>query len=167
MSVNRAKDHIVVLVEDEANRRILNGFLLDSRLELRAVQPLPNCGGWRKVCEYFCTSEVEQMRANDKRHVLLIIDFDGDGDRLKAVNELGRIPAELSNRVMVVGCAKEPEALKRSTKCSLEEIGVVLAEECFTGRHELWSHVHLTNNESELVRVGSKFRGILFGVPHS
>jgi hypothetical protein len=53
VSVNVFKPHVLVLPEDDANRQIVNGFLLDPSLNLRAIQALPIakvCGGmpcWR------------------------------------------------------------------------------------------------------------------------
>ena len=49
MSVNVFQPHLMVLPEDDANRQIVNGFLLDPSLNQRAIQPLPIDGGWSKV----------------------------------------------------------------------------------------------------------------------
>ena len=43
MSVNKFRQHVFVLPEDDANRQLANGFLLD--LSVRQVQILPEAGG--------------------------------------------------------------------------------------------------------------------------
>ncbi len=53
MSINKYKRHILVLPEDDANRQIANGFLLDPNLDVRAIQILPPSGGWKKVLNSF------------------------------------------------------------------------------------------------------------------
>jgi hypothetical protein len=45
MSINKHRAHILVLPEDDANRQIANGFVLDPNLNDRAIQILPPSGG--------------------------------------------------------------------------------------------------------------------------
>jgi hypothetical protein len=47
MSVNRYKQHVLILPEDDANRQIANGFLLD--VNARQVQVQNVGGGWSAV----------------------------------------------------------------------------------------------------------------------
>ncbi|MEH1785097.1 MAG: hypothetical protein V7L23_05745 [Nostoc sp.] len=61
MSINKHKPHILVLPEDDANRQIANGFILDISLNSRAIQVLPEARGWQNVVDTFTNdSEVEQ-----------------------------------------------------------------------------------------------------------
>lgn len=49
MSINAYKPHLLVLPEDDANRQIADGFVLDSNCNYRAIQVLRVAGGWLKV----------------------------------------------------------------------------------------------------------------------
>jgi Zn/Cd-binding protein ZinT len=61
MSINKYHKHILVLPEDDANRQIANGFILDSNLNDRAIQILPPAGGWTKVIDFFKNTHVSRM----------------------------------------------------------------------------------------------------------
>jgi len=51
---NRHQPHILVLPEDDANRQLANGFVLDlDQSTLRRIQVLPEVGGWRVVLDTF------------------------------------------------------------------------------------------------------------------
>jgi hypothetical protein len=45
MSVNRYQPHVLVLPEDDANRQMANGFLLDQYLSTRKIQVLEEVDG--------------------------------------------------------------------------------------------------------------------------
>lgn len=62
MSINHYQPHIFVLPEDDANRQIVNGFILDLNLNSRAIQVLPPAGGWTKVVEKFTNDYASTMR---------------------------------------------------------------------------------------------------------
>ena len=51
MSINAYKPHLLVLPEDDANREMANGFLLDSRVLMCNMQVLPPAGGWKKALD--------------------------------------------------------------------------------------------------------------------
>ncbi len=110
MSVNKYQPHIFVLCEDDANRQIVNGFLLDPSLNERAIQVLEPAGGWRHVLDDFKDRHRDAMLATPKRHMVLVIDFDGDPDRLSQVKSV--IPDKLMDRVFVLGALDEPEGLR-------------------------------------------------------
>ena len=59
MSANKNKLHVLVLPEDDANRQMLNGFLLE--FPTRQIQGLPVAGGWKKVLSQFNSNEVAGM----------------------------------------------------------------------------------------------------------
>jgi hypothetical protein len=83
MSVNRYQPHVLVLPEDDANRQLANGFQLHvDPVRLRRMQVLPVAGGWNEVLELFIADHVREMDLNTARFMVLLIDFDGNDDRL-------------------------------------------------------------------------------------
>ncbi len=109
MSTNKYKRHILVLPEDDANRQIANGFLLDPNLDVRAIQILPPSGGWKKVLNSFMDNHLSKMRQYTLRMCLFLIDFDQSKNRLGNVQN--EIPDDLIGRVFVLGSQSEPESL--------------------------------------------------------
>ena len=108
MSVNKHLPHILVLPEDDANRQIANGFHLGIQ-ETRRVQVLPVAGGWMEVLDSFQTDHVVGMRQFPNRLMVLLIDLDGHEKRLADAKR--HIPAELVDRVFVLGVLTKPEDL--------------------------------------------------------
>ena len=90
MSANRFRPHVYVLPEDDANRQIANGFLLDASLDSRAIQVLPCAGGWAKVRDEFAAVHTKEMRKCQHRHMVLLVDFDEIDDR--AANVRSAVP---------------------------------------------------------------------------
>ena len=80
MALNKYRPHLLVLPEDDANRQIANGFILDTHLNIRAIQVLPPAGGWKKVLDDFTTVHAAEMQNIPKRMMVLLIDFDLDGE---------------------------------------------------------------------------------------
>jgi hypothetical protein len=128
MAVNKDRPHVLVLPEDDANRKLANGFLLNPSVQLRAVQILPNAGGWTKVCANFSSVHALEMERNPERYMVLLVDFDNSSVRLSKVMSI--VPPQLVDRVFVLGVLSEPEDLSKSGMGSLEQIGKELAEEC-------------------------------------
>ena len=65
MSVNKHLPHILVLPEDDANRQLANGFLLQvDPTRMRQMQVLPVAGGWTAVLDQFLSDEVAALEAN-------------------------------------------------------------------------------------------------------
>lgn len=118
---NKYKQHILVLAEDDANRQIVNGFLLEPNLNNRAVKVLPIRGGWGKNLEELNKNYASEMRELPERMMVLLIDFDDNESRLSYVES--HIPDDLKSRVFVLGVLSEPENLKRDIKKTFEEIG--------------------------------------------
>ena len=158
MSVNRYKPHILILPEDDANRQLANGFVLD--LDTGQVQILQEAGGWLHVCNDFVSQHVHGMRRYDQRLMVLLIDFDDDPKRLQCV--LDRVPADLADRVFVLGAKTEPEALKQALLASYEVIGQRMAADCRTGTQTIWAHQMLKHNTSQLGRLCQAASHILF-----
>jgi hypothetical protein len=161
MSVNVFQPHLVVLPEDDANRQIINGFLLDPSLNQRAIQPLPIAGGWGKVRDDLSASQADQLRKYPKRHLVLLIDFDGQvAERTQSFQEA--IPDDVRDRVYVLGTQDEPEPLRKDCGVSLEKIGEQLAHACAHGEAGLWDHPMLQHNRAEVARLIQNVRPFLF-----
>jgi hypothetical protein len=110
MSVNKYQPHVLVLPEDDANRQLANGFLLDQYLSTRKIQVLEEVGGWIQVLERFLSDYVTGMELYRSRFMVLLIDFDGRKERLQEAKV--RIPEHLTDRVFILGALSEPEALR-------------------------------------------------------
>jgi hypothetical protein len=160
MSVNKHKPHILVLPEDDANRQIANGFILDLNLNSRAIQVLPEARGWKDVVDKLTNDYASTMRQYPHRMIALLIDFDEDKDRLIYVKQ--QIPDILKNRVFVIGVLSEPERLSRDINKSFEKIGEALAKDCSDNTNELWGHDLLKHNKTELERMISSVKPFLF-----
>ena len=112
MSVNKYKPHVLVLPEDDADRQIANGFILEPNLNQRNIDILRPSGGWPRVVEDFTSIHALDMQKLPVRMMVLLIDFDERDDRLEKVKQ--QIPEELSDRVFILGVWSNPEKLKQS-----------------------------------------------------
>ncbi len=160
MSTNRYAPHILVLPEDDANRQIANGFILNLTLNERAIQVLRPVGGWTKVVDEFKNVHAYEMQKYLQRRIVLIIDFDNQAQRLSSVKD--EIPKELSDRVFILGVRSEPEDLKANLNKSFEGIGKSLSQECSDNTREVWGHDLLKHNETELDRMVLSVKPFLF-----
>jgi hypothetical protein len=160
MSVNRRIPHVLVLPEDDANRQLANGFLLDQYLLNRKIQVLQEAGGWTKVLERFKKDQVAGMNRYSGRFMVLLIDFDGHQARLEEAK--AEIPEDLSERVFILGALTKPEALRQASLGSYEGIGRAMARDCREGTDTVWGHDLLRHNASELERLREQVRPILF-----
>ncbi|MGP8253624.1 MAG: hypothetical protein ACLQHF_16465 [Terracidiphilus sp.] len=160
MAPNNYLPHVLVLPEDDADRQLANGFVLDEWLATRKIQVLEEAGGWTRVLDNFEADHVLGMENWPTRFMVLLIDFDGREDRL--VQAKSRIPTHLEERVFVLGSLTDPEDLKRGIGSSLEEIGKALASDCRNETSAIWGHDLLKHNASELDRMREQIRPILF-----
>lgn len=150
--VNRHKQHILVLPEDDANRQLANGFVLNIHVHSNQIHLLQPARGWTHVRDDFSSTHIEEMRRYENRLMVLLIDFDDDFvRRLQTMKEA--IPDDLADRVFVLGVRTEPEALKQDRSSSYERIGQTMAEDCCSESYEIWKHDLLSHNEAELVRL--------------
>ncbi len=162
MSVNKHVPHVLVLPEDDANRQLANGFLieLDQLRVGRRIQVLPVAGGWNRVLDSFQSEHVSAMDRYPERFMVLLIDFDGQGNRL---NRAGRaIPPHLAARVFILGALSKPEALRKATGDTYETIGLAMARDCRDNTDTMWGHALLQHNATELDRLREQIRPILF-----
>lgn len=161
MSANKYQPHVLVLPEDDANRQIATGFILNESLNQRAIQVLPSAGGWKRVVDKFKDDYISTMLQYPNRIIVLMIDFDDDQEaRLSFVKN--EIPDYLRNRVFVVGVKSEPENLKREIHKTFEGIGEALANDCSDNTNKTWSHDLLIHNKVEVDRMNSSVRPFLF-----
>lgn len=161
MSVNKDKPHIFVLPEDDANRQVANGFHMSLGLAWpRQMQVLAAAGGRNRVLDLFACDHVPEMNRNHLRFVLLLIDFDGTLDWLPGAR--ARIPANLANRVFILGAWTDPETLRQARLGSYEEIGRNLAEDCRACTSTVWGHALLAHNAQEVERLRQQVAPILF-----
>jgi hypothetical protein len=158
MSANKFHPHILVLPEDDANSDIANGFHLEINRD-RRMQVLPVAGGWLHVLNRFETDEVAGMDRYPNRFMVLLIDCDGQEERLDDARE--RIPEHLKDRVFILGVLSEPEALQPDLG-SLETIGKKIAEDCRDETDAIWKHNLLRHNLIELARLRQHAGDILF-----
>ena len=163
MSVNRFKPHVFVLPEDDANRQLANGFLKHPFLSIRQIQVLAEARGWNEVLARFSSDHVAGMERYAGRHIVLLIDFDGDENRRHDATE--RIPEHLMDRVFVLGALNEPEDLRAAGLGSFETIGLAMAQDCRGETGTTWGHELLRHNASELERLRDRVRPILFPSP--
>jgi hypothetical protein len=152
----------MVLPEDDANRQLANGFLLDPDLSLRGrrMQVLEPAGGWGQVIERFTTDHIDSMDRYAERLMVLLIDFDSQANRLDRVKSF--IPDHLKDRVFIIGAWTEPEDLKPQLG-PYEEIGQALAKDCRDNTDQTWGSDMLRHNANELERLRRYVKPILFG----
>ena len=160
MSVNRYQPHVFVLPEDDANRQLANGFLLDlDQSVTRRIQVLEEAGGWIEVLDRFKSDHISWMTRYPERLMVLLIDFDGQTDRLDRAK--AEVPNHLSERVFVLGALTEPEALRKNLG-TYETIGVEMARDCREETDNIWRHDLLRHNAGELDRLRTRVRPLLF-----
>ncbi len=103
--------------------------------------------------------------------IVLLIDFDRDEDRLRYVKDQiqkhlaeNQFPADLIDRVFVLGVLSEPEELKGSITDlnTFEKIGKALSEDCVDNTYRIWGHDLLKHNKTELDRMILSVRPFLF-----
>ncbi|MBD2312358.1 hypothetical protein H6G20_11870 [Desertifilum sp. FACHB-1129] len=160
MSINNYLPHLLVLPEDEANYKIVNGFLLNLNLDLRSIKVLPYVGGWNVAVEKFVKDYAPKMRQYPERRMVLLIDFDRQDNRHNHINE--KIPDDLRDRVFIIGTFSNPEELRNSLRKSFEEIGETISKDCFDNTEGLWNHNLLKHNKTELERMISSVKPFLF-----
>ena len=161
MSVNVYNPHVLVLPEDDANRQIANGFLLEPSIKHRNIQVLTPAGGWGKVLDSFVVDHVAGLRKWPERHLILLIDFDNHVEERHA-RFVSQFPEDVRDRIFLLGTQSEPEPLRKQCGDSLENIGKALAVECFRDETHLWAHKLLKHNAEERKRLNAKVKTILF-----
>lgn len=158
MTVNKYRPHVFVLPEDDANRQLANGFVVN--VAHRQIQILPEAGGWAQVCDSFNSEYAAPMQQYPNRFMVLLIDFDNNINRLEDVKS--RIPKNLLDRVFVLGALSKPESLRQAGLGSYETIGSLVATDCRDDSQAIWEHDLLHHNKAELIRVRDAVRHFRF-----
>jgi hypothetical protein len=164
MTMNRYAPHVYVIPEDDRDRQIADGFVLHDQVRTQRIQVMPPPGGWREVLKTFQAEYVRRLREDLQGHVVMLIDFDGDYNN-RFIEFKTAIPADLSERVFVIGAKQTPEDLKREIGKSLEDIGTLLANDCYAGTEIVWTHEHLRHNDPDRHRLINVVKPILFASP--
>lgn len=161
MSANKYKPHILVIPEDDADRKLAFGFSYHPAVADRAIDVRVPAGGWSRVLEVFEEEYIPHLRNFQQAHAVLLIDFDEKGESRRGLCEQ-RIPMDLKSRTFLIGTSDAPEDLKRELNLTLEQIGTALADDC--GRDDLgrWTHPHLVHNLAEVQRMKRTVHPILF-----
>jgi hypothetical protein len=158
---NKFLPHVYILPEDDANRQMVNGFLLNPNLNINVIKHLPTAGGWVKVVDSFKDVHIVEMRRFLERRMVLIIDFGNSLERLDYIK--GQIPDDLRDRVFILGVLSEPEELKAGMNYrGLEDIGKSLSQDCVENTQRVWGHKMLAHNKAELERLISLVKPFLF-----
>jgi len=160
MSTNKYKPHVLVIPEDDANRQLVNGFLLHYAVNDRYIQIMTPAGGWRSVLDVFKKEYIQYLNSYNMAHVIMIIDFDGDTNRREECEQ--QIPDNIRDRVFIIGSIDEPETIKQDLHESLEQIGWLLATGCSNETYSLWHTPHFEHNASELAKLIVTVRPIVF-----
>jgi hypothetical protein len=160
MSANKYVPHVHVLPEDDANRQLANGFLLDQSIIGRRIHVLEEAGGWNEVLKRFNSIYAAEMDRTPNRFMVLLIDLDGNVERLKLARKC--IPDHLRDRVFILGTLSEPEDLKKDLAMQFEAIGLAIAEDCREGTDKFWAHRLLSHNAEEVNRLREIVSPILF-----
>ncbi len=147
--------------EDDATRQLANGFLLYPYLDGTCIDIRPAVGGWCKVLGDFEAVQIADLLKYRLRHLVLLIDFDEQVENRTDYFRT-RFPADVTERVYVLGTFSEPEPLRKSVRLSLEKIGEALAEACADGSAGLWHHEFLRHNKAELARLATNVKPFLF-----
>lgn len=162
MAINKYKHHVLVVPEDDANRQLANGFLLQSSsMDHRVIYICPIANGWRKILDSLENTHIEDLIRYPLRHLVLLFDFDNKvEERTKMFHE--KIPQNVLDRVYLLGTSDEPEKLRTTLGNSLEKIGKDLSTSCEHSDTELWSNPMLKHNEAELERLVKSVKPFLF-----
>lgn len=165
---NKYLDHLQVLVEDDANRQLINGLSQHHLLQQRRLQVLPPAGGWKAVLDILSdVATIQAMTTYGKRHLLLLIDFDDHFAQRWALYQSHKaaLAPTISDRIYLLGCLHEPEKLKAACNYakSIEKLGRELSDDCAPPpAQNLWQHSHLQHNDIELNRLVAQVKPFLF-----
>lgn len=157
---NKFRPHVLVLPEDDANRQIANGFLLEPSLRQRNLQILPPAGGWAVARDKLKAVHLPELARFPRRILVVLVDFDERLERRQQV--MGDVQGEIRDRLFVLGVFSEPERLKAARGMSYEQIGQDLAAGCAARSDEAWGHELLAHNAEEATRLMAVAGPVLF-----
>jgi hypothetical protein len=124
--MNKYKDHLYIIPEDDRDRQIADGFVLHHAVDVRWVQVMALAGGWSNVLKTFQVEYIQILLNYPNAHVVMHFDFDGHIEERR--NEFEQaIPDEFKDRVFVIGAKDNHETLKKGLNTGFEEIGTSFA----------------------------------------
>lgn len=160
MSVRREENHLVVFLEDDPYRSILNGVQNLLNVNERVIDAKKPSRGWPKVFDDL-KNNIHLLQRYPKCRILLLMDFDDEDKeslssfekRKRKLNDI--TPPEYAERVFMLGVNhKESEALKKYFKTPhFEQIGQELVKNCPDGDLSNWQNTHLDCNLPEIDRM--------------
>ena len=127
MSINKYKKHVYILPEDEHDQDLANGFVRHPSC-IGRLDILKPAGGWNKALDSLNDVHAKEMRRFTDRYMVLLVDFDNVSNRREDAEK--RVPADLKERVFLIGSQKEPKDLSIELGISRVKIGFKLAQEC-------------------------------------
>jgi len=154
MAVNRYKNHLVIYLEDQPYRGIVNGIKTLPNVNDTVIDSRPPCGGWGKVFAEL-ESNLRLLNARPEMHALLLMDFDNVfAKRRSKFDELLK-EQDCKDRVFLLGVDdKESEDLKASMNQSNNEaVGKDLLRHCPDEQTDAWRNPHLHCNSNEIKRM--------------
>jgi hypothetical protein len=156
MGVNRYKEHLVIYLEDQPYRSIVNGVKSLPGVNDRVIDAKPPCGGWGKVFAEL-EENLKLLNSRETMYALLLIDFDNDFARRKQRFDTTLQGQACQHRVFMLGIDnKESEDLKAALRASNNEaVGTALLEGCPDSTADEWENAHLRCNQEELRRIRS------------
>lgn len=162
---NKYQPHVVIWIEDDANRNMVNGFLNAIEVTRNQANPLSKTrqngqAGWKKTATEFINNCNQELHKLPFRYMLLVIDFDQDDSRRNWISQ--QISDAVRDRTFILGVWQEPEDLKKLAQLSFESIGEQLAKECANNQYNLWQHHLLQHNAQELHRLTTTIKPFLF-----
>ena len=159
--MNRYKEHVYVIPEDDCDRQLAVGFELHDQVKSPRIQVMEPGGGWQEVLKVFQTVYIKRLREDPLGHVVMLIDFDGQYVNRRAAFAAA-IPPDLQQRVFVIGASNTPEDLRTALGNGFEQIGNDLADDCFAGTQTVWSHPQLIHNDPDRQRLVQVVKPFLF-----
>lgn len=149
--MNKFKDHLLIVPEDDANKDLAIGFQNAVPRGVNAIHVEPVAGGWSSARDRL-GNLFPSMRRFPCRRVLVLVDHDESETRRGDV--LRDVPDDLAERVYLLGVWSEPESLQNALNHRpRERIGAELARECLDDTGALWQHALLAHNADEVARL--------------
>lgn len=162
MIMNKYELHVFVVPEDRADEQLAVGFTLHDQVNVARIQVMPHVRGWSEVLKTFQDEYIERLRKYPKGHVVMLIDFDGSYDERRAKFEQA-IPDDVKQRVFVIGPKRTPEILRNELgNKSFEQIGISLADDCYSDTETVWGHEQLKHNDPDRQRLVQAIKPFLF-----
>lgn len=161
MSPNLYKPHVYVIPEDDADRDIVNGFMLNLEINERQFYVDTVARGWERGRDKLLELCSGHLVKYTSAHAILIIDFDEQAQRASEIRD--SVPDGLRDRVFIIGVFSEPEQLRRSTKKSYEQIGRMMAKGCKENNTDFWQkETLLAHNLEEIRRLSEAVHDLFF-----